>query len=159
MLRGSSIERIAVATDLTAESEGVVDVAIAFALAFDASLELIHIATPLRGLLRSSGSKSPHEPDTNGRPLRHAQSEAVLVAQCARVQAAGLSCITTSLRGRPTRQILSHLQKVTADLLVAGVTAEARLGHVFGGGTGFRLAKGFDRPIVLVPAKRKRKGG
>lgn len=154
MLPGTSIQRIAVATDLSSESEGVIDVAIAFARAFGASLELIHIAGSARSLLRTGGSKSGSTPGRGERSLRNDDIEALLVAQCTRAQAAGLSCITTALRGRPKRRILSHLRKVTADVLVAGVNADARLGHLLGGGTGLGLAKGFGRPVLLVPVKR-----
>ena len=145
------------ATDLSAGSERVVDVAIAFGQAFDASIELIHIQDGLRVLLQLGRLGPDATGRAGGRRLQADRIDAALAAQCARTRAAGLACITTTLQGRTAHQIISHVRKGNADLLVAGVRAEAQLAHVVRGRTGFGLAKGFGKPVVLVPVRRERR--
>lgn len=140
-----------VATDLTRRSELVIDTAIRFGHAFDASLELIHIADSLRVLFRGGDVQSGSQAGGAGRRRRDARIDRVLAAQCMRARTAGLSCITTALEGQPVRQILSHLRKVKADLLVAGIGPEVHLGYLARGRTGFGLARGVDLPVLLVP--------
>jgi nucleotide-binding universal stress UspA family protein len=153
--RAIAIRRILVATDLSRGSEGVIDAAIAFGRAFDTSLELIHIADDLAVLLRAGGSNSGRAPAGRGRRLRNDLIDAALAKQCARVRAAGLSCVTTALEGRPASAILSHVRKVNADLMVAGIRPRTQLAHVLRQRVGFDLAKGFGGPVVLVPLQHE----
>ena len=115
------------ATDLSAASEGIIDSAIAFGLAFDASVELIHIADDIGILLRIDGPDADRAPRGRAHRARSELIDAALAKQCARLRAAGLSCVTTALEGRPARAILSHVRKVDADLMMAGIRPRSQL--------------------------------
>jgi nucleotide-binding universal stress UspA family protein len=146
---GFRVARIVVAIDLTLGSHRVLDVAIALAGAFDASLDLVHVDNPLSTLLRPAAQRTGGQRKSRRRE-RADQIDSALAAHCARARAAGLSCITSALDGRRTRAILSHLRKVEADLLIIGI-GQGRLTSVVREHTALALARRFDRPVVLVP--------
>lgn len=146
-----AVRRIIVAVDLSPAASQVVDVALTFGKAFDASLDLVFVDDPLRAFM---GVQAPDEDPK--RPIDWQVADAALSAQCARVRAAGLSCITSALRGRTARTILSHVRKVGADLLIAGIPHHGRVAGLFLPRTGFALARNFRRPILLVPTDDRR---
>lgn len=143
------IKKIVVGTDFSEATDAVLQMAIANALSHQASIELVHVREPFSYAV------------TGGDLPTDAQKEIVfnwiddsLGRLAARVTNAGVSCITTTLDGSAHAQLVSHADKVDADLIVVGTHGRSGIAHAILGSVAERVVQKAHRPVLVVPTQR-----
>jgi nucleotide-binding universal stress UspA family protein len=139
--------QILVATDFSEGSERALTAAIEMAEAVGASIELIYVdQLPLEELPLVFGTYDLEEGGYYAWVGRN-------LAQCAaRVQAAGVSCRTTQLQGRPAAEIVRHASDAGADLIVVGTHGRTGLAHALLGSVAERVVRHARCAVLTVPA-------
>jgi nucleotide-binding universal stress UspA family protein len=146
-----SIKRILVPTDFSETSTEAVATAMAFARAFGASIDLVHVAVEAAYAL-------PPPVDVATVPIDMAkvldEVNTNLTAEQDRVRAGGIPCDSTVLIGRPDTEIVAHADKTSADLIVMGTHGRSGIGHVILGSVAGRVVQHAHRPVLIVPFKK-----
>jgi nucleotide-binding universal stress UspA family protein len=146
-----SIKRILVPTDFSEPSGEAVATAIAFARAFAATIDLVHVTVEATYAL-------PPPVDVATVPIDMTkvmdQAAKSLAAEEARVRAAGVACESTLLVGRPDAEIVAQADKTAADLIVMGTHGRGGLGHAILGSVAERVVQHAHRPVLIVPRPR-----
>jgi nucleotide-binding universal stress UspA family protein len=148
-----NIKRILAAVDFSEPSTAATDTAIAFARAFGASIELVHVAA-------DAAYPLPPPVDVAVPPLDMTkimeEVERSLDAEHDRVRAAGVPCESATLVGRPDTEIVSHADDTQADLIVMGTHGRSGLAHVLLGSVAERVVQHAHCPVLIVPWLQRR---
>jgi nucleotide-binding universal stress UspA family protein len=148
-----NIKRILAPVDFSEPSSAALETAIAFARAFGATIELVHVAA-------DAAYPLPPPVDVAVPPLDMAkimeEVERTLSAEQDRVGAAGVPCESTTLVGRPDTEIVSHADDTQADLIVMGTHGRSGLAHVLMGSVAERVAQHAHCPVLIVPWIQRR---
>jgi nucleotide-binding universal stress UspA family protein len=147
-----SIKRILAPTDFSETSSEAVTTAIAFARAFGASIELIHVAVEAAYVMPPPIDVATVPIDMT-RMLDRARES--LEAEEARVRAAGAPVVSTLLAGRPDAEVVAHAEKVGADLIVMGTHGRSGLPHVLLGSVAERVVRHARCPVLIIPLRRR----
>jgi nucleotide-binding universal stress UspA family protein len=142
------VKRILVAIDLTAPSKEVIEASVALAQTLDAAIEMVHVREPLVYALADYGP-SPEKEQALIHWIDRSLEEAAEVSRKARVV-----CHTTSLEGSPASQIVSHAEKVAADLIVVGTHGRGGIAHAVLGSVAERVVQKAGRMVLVVPTGR-----
>jgi nucleotide-binding universal stress UspA family protein len=147
-----SIKRILVPTDFSEPSAAAIDMAVDFAKAFGATIELVHVAGEAVYTL-------PPPIDVATVPIDMTalvdRARASLDADEARIRAAGVSCESTLLGGRADTEIVAQAEKSGADLIVMGTHGRSWLPHVLLGSVAEKVVQHAPRPVLIVPTRRR----
>ncbi|HEX3695342.1 MAG TPA: universal stress protein [Polyangia bacterium] len=144
-----SVKRILVPLDFSASSDEALSTAIAFARAFSARLELVHvIVEPIYPL------PAPLEVVTLPVDIEriYAEVEKQITFALGRVREAGVSGDKVILNGRPHVEIVSHAEKIAADLIVIGSHGRSGFSHALLGSVAERVVHRARCPVLVVPA-------
>jgi len=147
-----SIKRILVPTDFSEPSSEALTTAIAFARAFGASIELVHVAVETAYAMPPPIDVATVPIDMTG-VIDRAQKS--LNAEEARVQAAGVTCASIILAGTPDAEVVAHADKTGADLIVMGTHGRSGLTHALLGSVAERVVQHAHRPVLIVPFKQR----
>ena len=136
---------IVCATDLSAESEAVVDVAAALARRLHARLDLFHVVHVPPAL----------PPDLFDKSLiadLRVVAETKIEAQAAELRAAGIETTTSIRLGFIDDSIAHHASQRNAELLVMGTHARTGAARLFLGSVAERTIRSAPCPTLVVPA-------
>src|SRR5215475_3706669 len=121
-----SIKRILVPTDFSEASTEAVATAMAFARAFGAVLDLVHVAVEATYALPPPVDVASVPVDMTKLMERAAQG---LAAEERRVRDAGIATNSATLIGRPDSEIVARAAETKADLIVMGTHGRSGLAH------------------------------
>ena len=142
------IKKILAPTDFSEPSARAVDTAVAFARAFGATVELVHVAVEAAYVL-------PPPVDVAVLPIDMGklldETAKSLEREEARLRGAGVTATSTTLVGRPDAEIVDHAAKTGADIIVMGTHGRTGLGHVLLGSVAERVVKHARCPVLIVP--------
>jgi len=145
-----SIQRILVPTDFSDPSNEALATAMALAQAFGGTLDLVHVALAVSYVLPPPLDLSPLPFDMT-KSLEQATTG--LASEEARVRAAGLTCETATLFGRPDTEIVARATATKADLIVMGTHGRSGLAHALMGSVAERVVRHTPCPILIVPKR------
>ena len=144
------IKRIVVATDFSDLSTEAIETAVAFARAFGATLDLVHVASEMAYAV-------PPPIDMISLPVDMASvmSEvgARLTTEQDRVRARGVTCESNVLVGRADAEIAQHAEKTQANLIILGTHGRSGLGHALLGSVAEKVVQHAHCPVLTVPAQ------
>ncbi|HXI55601.1 MAG TPA: universal stress protein [Polyangia bacterium] len=146
-----NIKRILVPTDFSDSSREAVNTAVAFARAFSAQIQLVHvIVEPIYPL------PAPLEVVTLPVDVErvYAEVDKQLSAEAERVSSTGVSCERLVLNGRPHVEIVSHADKNGVHLIVIGSHGRSGITHAILGSVAERVVHRAHCPVLVVPAPR-----
>jgi len=145
------IKRILVATDFSESSQEAVTTAIAFARAFSAQLQLVHVMVePIYPL------PAPLEVVTLPVDVErlYAAVDAQLTREAARATTAGVTCEKVVLNGRPHVELVTHADKTRTNLIVLGSHGRSGISHAILGSVAERVVHRAHCPVLVVPFGR-----
>jgi nucleotide-binding universal stress UspA family protein len=141
-----AIKKVLVAVDLSEPSKAVIEASVQLARALDASLELVHVREPFVYAMAGQYGPSPEQEQALVRWI-----DARLAEASDQISHARVPCVTTSLNGRPAREIVAHAEKVGADLIVVGTHGHGGLTHAVLGSVAERIVQKAKRPVLTIP--------
>lgn len=133
------------ATDFSRGGFHAVATAVRWAESFGASLELLHVLTPL--VTHAPATSFLEEMQAQLRNDAEGKLEALVAPLVPRVRASW-----RVVDGFPRDAIVARARQVGADLVVVGATSEAPLPRVLLGSVADRVARTADVPVLVVPA-------
>jgi nucleotide-binding universal stress UspA family protein len=145
-----SVKRIVVGTDFSDGSDAAMARAFALALAFKATIDLVHVIEP--GVLIAPASLGAM-PLADG-PALFEQIDLALAARSQRAEAEGLVCQSQSLQGFPPRELVDHARKTGADLIVVGTHGRTGFEHAVMGSVAERVVQRASCPVLVIPQPR-----
>jgi nucleotide-binding universal stress UspA family protein len=144
------IKRIVVATDFSDLSTEAIETAVAFARAFGATLDLVHVATEMAYAV-------PPPIDMISLPIDMASvmsdAGARLATEEDRVRARGVTCESNVLVGRADAEIAKHADQAHANLIVLGTHGRSGLGHALLGSVAEKVVQHAHCPVLTVPER------
>jgi nucleotide-binding universal stress UspA family protein len=143
-----NIKRILVPTDFSESSQEALSTAIAFARAFQADLQLVHVfADPVYPL------PAPLEVVTLPIDVEriYAEVQAQLTRETARAASAGVVCDNVILNGRAHVEIVTHAEKIGANMIVLGTHGRSGISHAILGSVAERVVHRARCPVLVVP--------
>jgi nucleotide-binding universal stress UspA family protein len=141
-----TMKKLLVAVDLSEPSKDVIETGLRLATALDASIELVHVREPFVYAVAGQYGPTPEQERALITWIDRALSEA-----SERLSHARVPCITTSLYGSPAREIISHADKVGADLIIVGTHGRGGIAHAVLGSVAERIVQRAKRPVLTVP--------
>ena len=145
-----SWKRILVPTDFSDPSTEALATAVAFAQLSEAKLDLVHVAVEANFVLPPPVDLAPVPIDMSAVMARVNDS---LAAEEARVRAAGLSCESAVLVGRPDTEIVARASATGAHLIVMGTHGRSGLAHALLGSIAERVVQHAPCPVLIVPRR------
>jgi universal stress protein A len=144
--------RILVPVDFSACSDRALGYATAFARAFGARLELVHVVEDPFGSGAWSSEIYLSSATTIPEFLRDLTADAGrrLTALKARVSSEGIQIDTTVLSGSPERTIVEHAKTGGFDLIVMGTHGRTGLSHALIGSVAERIVRQAPCPVMVV---------
>jgi nucleotide-binding universal stress UspA family protein len=139
-----------VGLDFSAASDAAMQAAFSMAVALDAAVDLVHVVEP--GILAA--------PDMLG-GMALVDGEALfekidgeLSARARKASAMGLVCQTNCLQGFPSRELVKHAEKTSAELIVVGTHGRTGIQHVVLGSVAERVVQRASCPVLVIPQRR-----
>src|SRR3954453_18254615 len=120
-----AIKRILAPTDFSEPSSHAIDTAISFGRAFGATVHVVHVIGDAVYTLPPPVDVAVVAPMDIARITEDAVG--TLNAEAERVRAAGLSCESDTLNGRPDSEIVDYADKIDADMIVMGTHGRSGL--------------------------------
>jgi universal stress protein A len=148
-----TLKRILVPTDFSDPSHDALTAAMGFASAFGGTLDLVHVTLASAYILPPPIDVATMTFDV-GKALE--QATAGLAIEEARVRAAGLSCESSTLFGRPDTEIVERAITTRADLIVMGTHGRSGLAHALMGSVAEHVVRHSPCPILIVPQRAKK---
>jgi nucleotide-binding universal stress UspA family protein len=147
------VKRLVVATDFSDDADRALAVAIRFARAFGAEVELVHVypmaaagvTSPIPGVV----PMPPPGPDILDGIQR------ALDARAIRVRDAGVECLTANPQGNAADEIVAHANRVAADLIVTGTHGRSGIRKVLLGSVAERVLSKARCPVLVIPPPRE----
>lgn len=138
--------KIVCATDFSPRANAAARVAGTLARLSGGSVELLHIADPLRGeFFGPLGSTGEFQES-----IRR-EAEEGLVAGAAELTRTGVSVTTQLIEGSVDTAILDRARTIDADLIVMGAKGRSAVARYFLGSGADRTVRRTDRPVLIVP--------
>jgi nucleotide-binding universal stress UspA family protein len=144
-----NIRKMLVATDFSEGSDKALEVATELAKLVGASIELVHVSE-LATQDFPMGT-SFYTVDRGGY-LAYVGIE--LAKRSRGVQAAGVTCETKSLDGRPATEIVARAIEMNAGLIVLGTHGRRGIAHAILGSVAERVVQQARCPVLTVPQQR-----
>jgi nucleotide-binding universal stress UspA family protein len=141
-----AIKKVLVAVDLSEPSKEVIEASVQLARTLDASLELVHVREPFVYAIAGQYGPSSEQEQALVRWI-----QARLDEESDRINHARVPCVTTSLYGSPAREIVTHAEKVGADLIVVGTHGHGGIAHAVLGSVAERIVQKAKRPVLTIP--------
>ena len=146
-----AVKKILVPTDFSDASSEALSTAIAFARAFAARIELIHVFVEPTYVLPPPVEMATFPFDMSEILIK---VQASLEAEVQRVELAGIPVEGQTISGRAAPEIVAHAKKVGADLIVMGTHGRSGFQHALLGSVAERVVHHSPCPVLVVPAPR-----
>ncbi|HET6280163.1 MAG TPA: universal stress protein [Polyangia bacterium] len=145
------VKRILIPMDFSESSTAAVEVAISYARAFKASIQLLHVLADPTYVL-----PAPLEVVTLPIDMEriNAEVEKRMASEVERIRALDVSCESATLMGRPHTEIVEHAKKIGADLIAMGTHGRSGLSHAIMGSVAERVLHRAPCPVLVVPIRR-----
>jgi nucleotide-binding universal stress UspA family protein len=152
MMDPRTVRRILVPSDFSEASREALATAIAFARAFSARIDMIHVFVEPTYVL-----PPPVEMATFPFNLAEimAKVETSLDAEKKRVEEAGIPVEAQTITGRPAPEIVAYAKKTGADLIVMGTHGRGGFQHALLGSVAERVVHYSPCPVLVVPGPRR----
>jgi nucleotide-binding universal stress UspA family protein len=144
-------KRILVPTDFSDPSSEAMATAMAFAQLSGGTLDLVHVAVEATYALPPPIDVASVPIDMRKVMERVAEG---LAAEEARVRAAGITCETATLVGRPDAEIVARATQTGAALIVMGTHGRSGLAHALLGSVAERVVQHSPCPVLIVPQRK-----
>jgi nucleotide-binding universal stress UspA family protein len=146
-----AVKKILVPTDFSDASSEALATAIAFARAFSARIEIIHVFVEPTYVL-----PPPVEMATFPFDLSEilTKVQASLDLERDRVAKAEIPVAAQTISGRAAPEIVAHAKKIGADLIVMGTHGRSGFQHALLGSVAERVVHHSPCPVLVVPAPR-----
>jgi nucleotide-binding universal stress UspA family protein len=145
-----AIQRILVPSDFSDPSNEALATAMAFANAFGGTLDLVHVAVAVSYPL-------PPPLDVTTLPFDMTKTLELAAAGLAdeenRVRAAGITCESATLVGKPDVEIVNRAKTTGANLIVMGTHGRSGLAHALLGSVAEHVVRHAPCPILIVPQR------
>ncbi|MFO0667675.1 MAG: universal stress protein [Polyangiaceae bacterium] len=145
----ASFKHIVIATDFGEPSEHAVEVGLAIAAKFDATVTLLH-AVWIPPLANAYVEGLPWPVDAYDEAAKKGLSEAL-----AKAKALHPKVESKLIAGEPARTIIETSRDEHADLLVLGTHGRRGLSHVVMGSVAERVVRQSEVPVLTVGLKKK----
>jgi nucleotide-binding universal stress UspA family protein len=138
--------KIVCATDFTPRGQAAAQVAVDLARRTRGSVELVHVmkAVPI-DILALTADAVVLEAEVRG------DVEARLARECDRLSTADIPVTFHVGEGEVETAVLRRAREIAADLVVTGSRGRSALRRLIVGSVGEELARGSDRPVLVVP--------
>ena len=141
-----SAMKIVCATDFTQRGQAAAQIAVDIARRTGGWVELVHVMKPgTVDILALAADAVVLEAEVR------ADVEARLAAECDRLSTAGVPVTFHVCEGDVEASVLNRAREIEADLIVTGTHGRSALRRFLVGSVGEELARGSDRPILVVP--------
>jgi nucleotide-binding universal stress UspA family protein len=138
--------KIVCATDFTPRGQSAAQIAVDLARRTQGWVELVHVMKPgTVDILALSADAVVLEAEVR------ADVEARLAAECDRLSTAGVPVTFRVCEGDVETSVLKRARELEAELIVTGTHGRSALRRFLVGSVGEELARGSDRPILVVP--------
>ena len=138
--------KIVCATDFTPRGQAAAQVAVDLARRAGGWVELVHVMKPgTVDILALAADAIVLESEVR------ADVEARLGSECDRLSTASVPVTFHVCEGDVETSVLGRAREVSADLVVAGTHGRSALRRLLLGSVGEGLARGCDRPVLVVP--------
>jgi nucleotide-binding universal stress UspA family protein len=138
--------KIVCATDFTPRGQAAAQIAVDIARRTRGWVELVHVMKPgTVDVLALAADAMVLEAEVR------ADVEARLAADCDRLSTAGVAVTFRVCEGDVETSVLQRAREIEAELIVTGTHGRSALRRFLVGSVGEELARGADRPILVVP--------
>lgn len=138
--------KIVCATDFTPRGQAAAQIAVDIARRTQGWVELVHVMKAgTVDILALSADAVVLEAEVR------ADVEARLAAECDRLSTAGVPVTFRVCEGDVEASVLNRAREIEAELIVTGTHGRSALRRFLVGSVGEQLARGSDRPILVVP--------
>jgi nucleotide-binding universal stress UspA family protein len=151
MMDPRAVKRILIPTDFSDTSSEALSTAIAFARAFAAKIDLIHVFVEPTYVLPPPVEMATF-PFDMGELL--AKFRACLDGERQRIAAADIPVEALMISGRAAPEIVAHAKKIAADLIVMGTHGRSGFQHALLGSVAERVVHHARCPVLVVPTPR-----
>lgn len=143
--------KLLVATDFSPSTKKVLDVARRLALALDASLCVLHVATPEPQFKTYTAGERQDRDET---AAEYREEHRLLQEAAGAMRDAGIDAKGLMLKGAPAKAILAEADKLDADLIIMGSHGLGAVFKMLLGSVSSAVLKKSGRPVLIVPAQR-----
>jgi nucleotide-binding universal stress UspA family protein len=145
--------KLLVATDFSPQTIKVLDVARRLALALDANLCVLHVATPEPQFKTYTAGERQDREET----AAEYREEHRLVHEAAdSMRDAGIETTALMVKGSPAKAIIDEADELDADLIIMGSHGFGAVFKMLLGSVSSAVLKKAGRPVLIVPAERDR---
>jgi nucleotide-binding universal stress UspA family protein len=146
-----AVKTILVPTDFSEASSEALATAIAFARAFDAHIELVHVFVEPTYILPPPVEIATFPFDLSEIMIK---VQASLDGERRRAAEAGIAVEARTISGRAPAEIVAHAKKIGADLIVMGTHGRGGFQHALLGSVAERVVHHSTCPVLVVPSPR-----
>jgi nucleotide-binding universal stress UspA family protein len=150
VMKPFSIKRIVVGTDFSEGSDAAMAQAFSLALAFHATVDLVHVVEP--GILITPASLGAI-PLMDGAALFE-EIDLALSSRADEAKKTDVVCQIHSLQGFPPGELVGHAKKTGADLIVVGTHGRTGFAHAILGSIAERVVQRALCPVLVIPTPR-----
>jgi nucleotide-binding universal stress UspA family protein len=144
-----AIDELLVAVDFSPGTEHVLAVAARFARPTQATIHLLHVASPEPGFVGYDPPGGPEDRDQRASELRDEHGALQVLADA--VQAAGATVKPLLVKGATIEVILGEADRLHADLIVVGSHGHGAVHRFLVGSTADALVRQSEVPVLVVP--------
>jgi nucleotide-binding universal stress UspA family protein len=148
------MQRILVPTDFSREAENALQTAVQLAIAFDATIILLHVLEVISTESYSGGDKSDKNPLTDAvliqQKLKLAQKSLSRTTELHGLASSGIKYEKFIRIGNPSKQIEESIKSEKADFLIMGSKSEEGLNEQLLGTTTDKLLRRVSCPVLSV---------
>ena len=142
------IEQILVPIDFSDTTDKIIAVAVEQALAFNATIHLLHVQVPfVNATLHNMESSITYE---NPSPEMKKYDQEHLDEVAGKIKSRGISTETTSVDGNPSEEILSYCEANNIDVTVIGSHGHGALHHIILGSVSEKVLHKSPCPVMVV---------
>ena len=142
------IEQILVPIDFSDTSDKIIAVAVEQALAFNATIHLVHVQVPfVNAAIHNMESSLAYE-GASPEIRKYDQEHLDEVAE--KIKSRGISTETTLVDGNPSEEILSYCEANNCDILIIGSHGHGALSHIILGSVSEKVLHKSPCPVMVV---------
>ncbi len=142
------IENILVPIDFSGTTDKIIAVAVEQALAFKATIHLLHVQVPFVNTALHNMESSLAYKDSSPETRKYDQEHLDEAAE--KIKSRGISTETTVVNGNPSEEILSYCETNTIDVIIIGSHGHGALHHIILGSVSEKVLHKSPCPVTVV---------